>query len=434
MTVLAVNPMSLSNSQLVDQLRATTDKYFSRTRAIAERNGDKNGLWAVYSRAETQANTAAALDYIVEMSLAQGSAVVINTPQGEKSYQPDTGVSKTPVHVFVPVTDGEMVAAKQPVLYYSGPSSVVTELETGILQRIVPAIPAYKLGGYLQRAQESAKQIVLSYPDKPIIEMSARHDPVGTHVLFAAAAARGSAAAQAVNPAAVGYIGTSTDEASPYFNKKSGIGTMPHALINYAGSTLAAAQMFRAEFPEVPLVILPDFFGKEVTDTLEVARWFNAIAPGQRMSLRLDTHGTRYMEGLDEQRSLEVIKRNAPHMLQMNLSPSEQKNLYGKGVSVAAVFHMREQLNQAGASFVDIFASSGFSADKCKIFSLAKAPLAGIGTGSHVPGEMEPFFAKSETLGFAEVGTNSYNLRTKVGREWVLDYLRHDFAKNSWSL
>jgi len=47
---------------------------------------------------------------------------------------------------------------------------------------------------------------------------------------------------------------------------------------------------------------------------------------------------------------------------------------------------------------------------------------------------MEPFFAKSETLGFAEVGTNSYNLRTKVGREWVLDYLRRDFAKNSWSL
>jgi len=39
------------------------------------------------------------------------------------------------------------------------------------------------------------------------------------------------------------------------------MGTMPHALIGYAGSTLRAAEMFHETFPGEPLTVLVDYFG-----------------------------------------------------------------------------------------------------------------------------------------------------------------------------
>ena len=39
---------------------------------------------------------------------------------------------------------------------------------------------------------------------------------------------------------------------------------MPHAIIGYAGSTLEAVKMFHKTFPKNDLVILPDYYGKEV--------------------------------------------------------------------------------------------------------------------------------------------------------------------------
>ena len=72
---------------------------------------------------------------------------------------------------------------------------------------------------------------------------------------------------------------------------------MPHALIGYAGSTLRAAEMFHAVFPDDPLYVLVDFFGREVTDTLEVCRHFPELAAAGRLGVRLDTHGGRFLEG-----------------------------------------------------------------------------------------------------------------------------------------
>ena len=44
----------------------------------------------------------------------------------------------------------------------------------------------------------------------------------------------------------------------------------------------------------------------------------------------------------------------------------------GTGVSAAAIWHMREELNKEGFDQVKIVASSGFSPDKCRVFSLAR--------------------------------------------------------------
>ena len=84
---------------------------------------------------------------------------------------------------------------------------------------------------------------------------------------------------------------------------------MPHALIGYAGSTLRAAEMFHEAFPDDPLYVLVDFFGREVTDSLEVCRRFPELAAAGRLGVRLDTHGGRFLEGLDVAASYAVLER-----------------------------------------------------------------------------------------------------------------------------
>ena len=52
------------------------------------------------------------------------------------------------------------------------------------------------------------------------------------------------------------------------------MGTMPHALIGYAGS-LRAAKLFHQTVPNAPLTVLVDYFGQEkITDALNVAGHF----------------------------------------------------------------------------------------------------------------------------------------------------------------
>ena len=60
------------------------------------------------------------------------------------------------------------------------------------------------------------------------------------------------------------------------------------------------------------LTVLIDYFGKEITDGLEVAKKFKNLADKGHLSLRLDTHGSRYIEGLDVAGSYSVLERNAP--------------------------------------------------------------------------------------------------------------------------
>ena len=40
-----------------------------------------------------------------------------------------------------------------------------------------------------------------------------------------------------------------------YFGRTAGMGTMPHALIGYAGSTARAAEMFHETFPDEDLTV-----------------------------------------------------------------------------------------------------------------------------------------------------------------------------------
>ena len=279
----------------------------------------------------------------------------------------------------------------------------LVDLETIFLQRLgSPCVAAW-----------NAYQMCVDLPDVAFLAMDARHC-AGTDMaeLMAYGASVGSAKAK-LKVGATGFIGCATDATAHFFGQDAGMGTMPHALIGYANDTLEAAKLFHRTFPERPLTVLVDYFGKEVDDTLRVAHHFSDLAEQGKLAIRLDTHGGRFLQGLDTPSSYLVLERNVPEAIRGYRSEGDLKQLMGTGVSAAAVWHMREQLDQAGFGRVRIVGSSGFSPDKCRVFSLAKTPVDMIGTGSYLPEKW------SETYATADIIEYDGQRRVKIGREFL---------------
>jgi nicotinate phosphoribosyltransferase len=223
----------------------------------------------------------------------------------------------------------------------------------------------------------------------------------------------GSAAARR-EANAVGFVGNATEATAHYFGNAKGFGTMPHALIGYAGSTVRAAEMFHETFPDEPLTVLNDYFGREVTDSLAVCRRFPDLAAAGRLSVRIDTPGGRYAEGLDLARSYEVLERHAPQATRGYRSDEELRHLVGAGCSAAAIWQLRQGLDEAGFSRVRIVASSGFGPAKCRMMAAANAPINVVGTGSYLPERWE------ETYATADIVAYDGKPMVKAGREFLL--------------
>ena len=78
------------------------------------------------------------------------------------------------------------------------------------------------------------------------------------------------------------------------------------------GDVLAAMKLFASSLPEVrSLTALVDYTGHEVADSIACARWFYDEAglgeQGKSFGVRLDTHGGRFAEGLDYEKSVETV-------------------------------------------------------------------------------------------------------------------------------
>jgi nicotinate phosphoribosyltransferase len=371
-----------ANWPAAEAVPAWTDKYFSRTRAVVDRFGDCRVTYAVFMRRPVMAAPRLACDWLRKTVAARGGEVTVE-------------------HVF---QEGDWVGAGEPMLYVTGSFALLVELETLLLQKLGAAcVAAY-----------NAFTMCEDLPRVGFLAMDARHC-AGTEMaeLMAYAASVGSAAAQA-SSGAIGFIGNATDATAGFFGRDEGLGTMPHALIGYAGSTLRAAEMFHETFPDQDIVVLPDFFGREVTDTLEVCRRFPDLAAAGRLSARLDTHGGRFLEGLDTSSSYEVLERHAPKALRGYRTEPELRHLIGTGVSAAALWTLRERLDAAGFPKVKIVASSGFSPAKCKVMAYAKAPIDVVGTGSYLPDHWGETYATADIIAYDGVA------RVKVGREFLL--------------
>ncbi|QQG37319.1 MAG: nicotinate phosphoribosyltransferase [Micavibrio aeruginosavorus] len=358
-----------------------TDTYFKHTREVVNRNGDVTVTYAVFIRRPVVSAPRLMIEWLESVAKERGFTMGIDLKYAE----------------------GRWVGAGEPLLYITGPMSQLCDLETLFLQKLGPAcVAAY-----------NAFTMCVTLPDVKFIAMDARHC-AGTEMaeMMAYAASVGSARARRKSNA-VGFIGNATDATAHYFGNEKGMGTMPHALIGYAGSTLKAAQMFHETLPDVPMTVLVDYFGREVSDSLAVAGHFRDLAAGGHLSVRVDTPGGRYIEGLDPQTSYAVLERNVPDVIRGYRNESELRHLIGTGVSAAAIWHLREQLDKAGFNKVKITGSSGFSPEKCRLMADARAPLDFVGTGSYLPDTW------TETYATADIIEYNGAPRVKLGREFL---------------
>ena len=359
-----------------------TDVYFNRTRATVEVFGDCRVTYAVFMRRPVISAPRLMVEWLRVVARARSSAIAIDLRFHEGSW----------------------VGAGEPIAYISGPFSALVDLETLLLQKLGPACVA----------AHNAYAMCAALPRAAFVAMDARHC-AGTEMaeMMAYAASVGSERARR-EAGARGFTGNATDATAHYFGNRGGFGTMPHAFIGYADSTVRAAEMFREANPGVPLTVLVDYFGREISDALAVCRRFPDLAQAGELSVRLDTGGGRFVEGLDPPGSYAVLERNRPEAIRGYRSERELRYLIGTGVSAAAIWHMRERLDAEGFRKVRIVASSGFDPAKCRVMADARAPIDVVGTGSYLPEHW------SETYATADIVAYDGRARVKVGREFLL--------------
>ena len=364
-----------------EAIGAWTDVYFQRTKATVGRFGDARVTYAYFMRRPVVCAPRLALTFLEDAAKRRGTAFEID----------------------LRVPEGKWVGAGEPIFYVTGSFFHLVDLETLVLMRLgPPCVAAY-----------NAYQMCADLPHVAFLAMDARHC-AGTDMAerMAYAASVGSARARR-KVGAVGFVGNATDATAHFFGQAHGMGTMPHALIGYAGSTVRAAEMFHETFPDQPLTVLVDYFGREVTDALAVCRRFPDLAAAGRLSVRLDTPGGRFVEGLDPPGSYAVLERFMPAATRGYRDDKQLQYLIGPGVSAAAIWHVRAALDQAGFDKVRIVASSGFSPAKCRLMAEAQAPVDVIGTGSYLPERWGETYATADIVEYDGIR------RVKVGREFL---------------
>ncbi|OAG75885.1 Nicotinate phosphoribosyltransferase [Acetobacter malorum] len=362
-------------------IHARTDSYFNRTREIVSHFGDCQVTYAFFIRRPVISAPGLMLEWLKNVMAERNS----------------------PYSVDLVHPEGDWVGAGEPLVYITGSFTHLADLETLLLQKLgSPCVAAHR-----------AYQIAISLPQTRFLAMDARHCAgFEMQELMAYAASVGGRTAQ--RDGAIGFVGTANDAVAPFFGTQDGAGTMPHALIGYAGSTVRAAEMFHEMYPDATLVVLVDYFGQEITDALAVCRRFPQLAAEGRLAMRLDTHGGRFLEGLNPQLSYAVLDRHAPESLRRYRSDSELRYLIGTGVSAAAVWRMRDALDEAGFPQVKIIASSGFGVTKCACMADARAPIDIVGTGSFIPDRWNETYATADIVSYNGVE------RVKIGREFLL--------------
>jgi len=385
-------------------VHAQTDKYFTNTSRIVAANGDSEVTFAVFMRRRV----VAALEPTIRLI---------------RHFVPQVKIKRF-------YEEGDIVPSESKMLEVTGSMARLSEVETLLLQKI----------GFPCVSANNAYEMCRAMPGAAFMDMHARHGSgAEMNILAAYGAAVGGAAARKADPAVKGFVGSSQDLTAPFFGAKAGMGTMPHALVGYAdGDVLKAMQLFVATIPEVKNVTaLVDYTGEEVSDSIRCARWFYDEAKlqdeGKSFGVRLDTHGGRFAQGLDYEKSVDTVGQwlgvhgeyNIVEQVlggrAFQLDPNNilvdkvRRILFGKGVSAASIIHVRRALDRAGYTKATIVASSGFDPQKCQIMGAARAPVDMVGTGSFLPATLTETYATADIIAYDGVR------RVKVGREFLFD-------------
>jgi nicotinate phosphoribosyltransferase len=385
-------------------IEAQTDKYFTNTSRIVKANGDSEVTFAVFMRRRV----VAALEPTIRLigRLAPGTRV--------KRF----------------FNEGDLVPSEMKMMEITGSMAQLSEIETLLLQKT----------GFPCVSANNAYEMCRAIPTAGFMDMHARHaSGAEMNILAAYGAAIGSEAAKRADAKVKGFIGSSQDLTAPLFGADAGMGTMPHALVGYTGGdVLEAMKLFNATIPDAKtLIALVDYTGEEITDALRCARWFyeeeGLHRQGKAFGVRIDTHGGRFAEGLDYEKSVERVghwlgvsgEYNIVEQIlggrAFQLDPGNilvdkvRRILFGKGVSVASIIHVRLALDEAGYKDAQIVGSSGFDPQKCQVMGAAKAPLDIVGTGSFLPATLSETYATADIIAYDGVK------RVKIGREFLFD-------------
>lgn len=363
-----------------------TDAYFTKSRKVIENKGDCSVTYAVFMRRPVIVAVKLALDWLEEQCRLINSKVTI-----KRHFQ-----------------DGDWAGGGEVLFTYTGKLTKLIELETGILQKVGPTcVVAYN--SYIMSAE---------LPNVSLIAMDARHCCGWDMVDCTAYATKVGSDKAKKRHNAIGFIGTSNDLTAHYYSLEKGMGTMPHAFIGYCNSTLTAAKYMDEHFQDQPLTVLVDYFGKEITDSIIVSKAFPNRVKDKSLSVRIDTIKGRYIEGLDPETSYAIIEKYAPDSIRGYRTNSELQHILGPGVSAAAVWHLREKLDEKGFENVSIVASSGFTPEKCRSFALTKSPVDMVGTGSFLPRDWLETYATADIIAYNGIK------RVKQGREFLFSGIK----------
>lgn len=381
-----------------------TDKYFTNTSRIVAEHGDSRVTFAVFMRRRV----VAAFEPMIRLV---------------RRFVPDAEITRF-------YQEGDIVPSESKMMEITGSMAKLSEIETLLLQKT----------GFPCVSANNAYEMCRAMPAAAFMDMHARHaSGAEMNILASYGAAVGSAAARKADPTVKGFVGSSQDLTAPFFGAEHGMGTMPHALVGYAGGdVLKATKLFVETLPQAKSIFaLVDYTGEEVTDSLRCAEWFYREAKlheqGKSYGIRLDTHGGRFSEGLDYERSVEIVghwlgvhgEYNIVEQVlggrAFQLDPNNilvdkvRRILFGKGVSVAAIIHVRRALDRGGFKDATIVGSSGFDPQKCQVMAAARAPLDMVGTGSFLPATLTETYATADIIAYDGVR------RVKVGREFLFD-------------
>lgn len=239
--------------------------------------------------------------------------------------------------------DGDRISPYEPVITITGAYQ-----QFGFLEGIIDGILARRTS-VATNVYNVVKAARTNGTQKPIIFMGDRDDH------FTQQAGDGYAA----------FIGGSTAQATHAMNEwwgKSGMGTMPHAMIQmFGGDVVKATRAYHEMFPQDDLISLVDYNNDVITDSLKVAHEFKDKLKG----VRLDTSNNM----VDK-----YFLRN--EHLMGTFDP--------RGVNPELIFALRKALDDEGFNHVKIFASGGFKEEKIRYFENRKVPVDMYGVGRNL--------------------------------------------------
>lgn len=236
--------------------------------------------------------------------------------------------------------DGDKISPYETVLTITGPYQSFGYLE-GIIDGVFARRTSVATNVYnvVKAARTSGKQ-------KPVIFMGDRDDH------YTQQAGDGYAA----------FIGGSTAQATHAMNEwwgKTGMGTMPHAMIQmFEGDIVTAAKAYNKTYPEDDLMVLVDYNNDVITDALKVAREFGDELRG----VRLDT--SNHMVDKYFLRNQHLMGTFDP-----------------RGVNPDLIFALRNALDDEGYQHVKIIASGGFTEERIRTFEKQNVPVDMYGIG-----------------------------------------------------